>query len=466
MGIYTMRKLSGRNYGIAKQPIPQDEKAKQAQKEQYQKILSEYYIEAHKTILRLGNIKDGQMREFLTSHLDNRLSSKNRMHINAQVLKHLYITERTNVVTTCFKVEFEETSSIYAYIHGEWLRNDIIFQFMCLGPTFRSQDGEYRGRVIYSLQYKQIFDTLGELLEPIERAILTKIVAGELKFHHETFYATKCKYSHKEYENKIQSYRFAVKLYMLCWIYDFYHIHNKTMENHINPAYQYIMYRPEYIPIFDALYEKLGPNKYKELVVNTTRCRLNITRPEGIRLDLQCGQKLFPMTVLETSYPSDVRYEVWREMEMSLLASNIVLNFISPSFPLFGNWFYIQNTNEDIFDNFAMHEKYTHAEIAAEITRQLKEADKYAFLERDPTQGYISNKFFKLSRNMRKAAIYAETDIKLTDVTLCAFSEYVGRTLRDIPAFIAAKDYTYGTDKILTNADVFAKHMVEFIYAM
>ena len=114
---------------------------------------------------------------------------------------------------------------------------------------------------------------------------------------------------------------------------------------------------------------------------------------------LEMGQKFIPLTIAEVlpSRREDINFASWRELYLNMIASNLVLNFVCPSFPLINSWFYIQNTRASIFDNLAMHDRYKHSDIAREITNQVRAADMMNYIEGDKNRGPINNRFLRLS---------------------------------------------------------------------
>jgi hypothetical protein len=68
-------------------------------------------------------------------------SHKNRIVRNIQILKHTFLCNKTDIVTTCFKVSFDSTSCIYAYLHTQFIpgaKPQVNHLFVTTGPTYRS----------------------------------------------------------------------------------------------------------------------------------------------------------------------------------------------------------------------------------------------------------------------------------------------------------------------------------------
>src|ERR1700743_3855823 len=121
----------------------------QADQQKFEKEIREYYTREYIKIIGLNNIKDKSLRIFLQSCDLNYYSHKNRIIGNVQELKYTYSTSKTSTIAICFKASIDSTSCIYAYLYCDLLRERSPgYRFICTGPTFRSQDGEYRSRII------------------------------------------------------------------------------------------------------------------------------------------------------------------------------------------------------------------------------------------------------------------------------------------------------------------------------
>jgi hypothetical protein len=437
-------------------------------RQEYITAIRKWYSDEYLKTVNLNSLENKAARDFLQKADLNVWSHKNRIAHNVQIIKHTFLCNKTDMITTCFKVGFDATSCIYGYLHSQFVpgkKPDIVHKFVCTGPTFRSQDGEYRNRLISWVQFQQLFDKYGEIFEQIEKAVIDKIEQGSLTFQTDFYYPAGFTYGERKFEDMINNLRLPIKFYILCWAHDYYAIHNKIVENHVNPAYQYIFYQPDDKDIFESILGKIGQVGYWELQSRISRHYANVNDLDHNLLEPQCGQKIFPLSVFEAIRHDDIHFNVWREIYITNMATNLVLNLISPSFPFINNWFYIQSAHGGLFDNIAMHDKYAHSSIAENISSQLKNTDKLNYVNNDRTKGFISNKFAKLSRALQKSIVYADSDIRLTELAVCMTSEYVGRTLRDLPILIANKEHLPGLDLSFTDTHIFTKHMFEYVYA-
>lgn len=433
----------------------------------YIKDIRDHYTKSYSDILNLKSIHDSKTREYLEKSDTSAWSHRNRITGNLQMLKYSFNLPKTDTIVSCFKMTMESTSCIYGYLHSEYIPGKMPkfeHKFMCAGPTFRSQDGEYRHKFIPYNQVINLIELYPDIFQHVESLAISRMETQGLEFQTDFYYPSNIDINTRKFEDSINTSRIAIKLFMACWIYDFYQIHNKIIENHVNPAYQYLIYRPEEIKVYDDIIASIGRDGYWGLLNKLSRFYPDLNASGRNIIGIECGQKIFPLTIFEAVKLDDIHFNVWREIYITNLCSNLVLNLISPSFPFINNWFYVQNSHGGLFDNIAMHDKYLHSNIANDITTQLKNADKLNYLSGDKRKGYINSKFMKLSRAIQKGIIYSDSNIKLTDLSICVTSEYVGRTLRDIPILIANHEFQPGLDLLFTDYDIFAKHMFEFIY--
>lgn len=430
---------------------------------EYIKFNSDKYVE----LLGLDSVQDKILRKYLSESqcVTRQLwGHKNRITRNIQQLKYNFVILKSSVITTCFKISLDSTSCIYGYMYSSQSGKKVQNNYICTGPTYRSQDGEYRSRMIPWKQFNALHVKYADEFGKVEKTILEKLESGRMEFQTDFYYPTKMPRD-RNFEDSINTLRLPIRMYILCWIYDFYQIHTKTIENHVNPAYQYIIYQREDAHVLKSILSLMTREQYWVMMNHVSKYFDDINLPTRVMSEVQCGQKIFPLTVFEAIRREDINFNVWREIYISNMAANLVLNLISPSFPFINNWFYVQNAHGGLYDNISMHDKYLHSSIATDISTQLKNTDKYNYVSQDREKGAISNKFMWLSRSMQKSIVYADSNIRLTNLAVCVTSEYVGRTLRDTPMLIVHNEHIKGLDLIFTDNEIFTRHMFEYVYS-
>ena len=433
----------------------------------YLKAVYKEYKHEYLKALNTQDIKDKKIEQLIKKLPFLTFSHFQRIINVIQIMKHTFLFSKSRTITVCFKVTRNELSSIYAYIYLN--ANDLygINTYVCAGPTFNSKDGEFRSRIILYSQMLEIYNSrYKNTCETVEKYILGKLESAELNFSAD-FYFCEGFTKQQKVMNSIDEKRLAIKLFVLCWMYDFNSIHSKTVENHINPNYQAIIYDKNDIPFYMKIYNLLGKLEYNQFKKRLA-CHYEggINRTSLQSLEPEIGQKIFPLTVVEAIKPNDINFIVWRELYVTNLASNLVLNLICSGFAFVNNWCYIQNARVDLFDNINNHAKYMDSEIISDVTKQLKTLDKFNYIDGKMNSGPKTPKFYKLSHYMHNAMHYADSELLLTDLAICLTTEYVGRTLRDIPNLILRKEDFSDYEQAFLNLDLFNKHMFEFLYAI
>jgi len=417
--------------------------------------------EAYDDVLDLDSVDDPAVREYLKRGFIRKASQYNRLVANARRLKYIYRFNKTNNIVSCFKFSMGKLTSIYGYLYSRCVNDTFIHEYVCTGPTFTSQDGEYRGRIIPWWQYDRNFRKGHPAYERVEKLIVQKLETGQLTYHVDFYIADLCRSNFAALERDVIESRFAIRFHIMCWIVDMHEIHQHTNSNHMNTAYETIIYQRADIPV---LLEILDSMDIKQYIILKNQISWYDSGVIDHLKDLGCGQKTFPVTSLEMTKLDNINYPIWREIYITAMASNMVLNLISPTFPLIGTWFYIANTGPGLFDNSSMHTRYKQSAVAGEINVALQRVDALNY-DRE-SRNILGNKFLRMSKDMHGIMQYASENIRIIDTAMCMTMEYVGRTLRDVPRLISGRELKHGTEHIFADSHAFHKHMFEYVYAI
>ena len=377
-------------------------------------------------------------------------------------LYHRYLFSRDNMSCATFKATYtnkqsEDTVCIYAYLHVSEIQN-----YYVAGPTFRSQDGEYRGRFLPMSHFEKICTKYNKQIEIAETLVLEKIAQNKLVLSVDMFNADKTPgrslqletpFRQPNIEDKIE--RLPVKFFALCWLIDYHRILSGDIENHISPAYQYIIYRKKDLPVYNAVV-KSSTDSYEKIVNKLIHIK-------GTKL--VTGQKIFQATVNELKDVENINLEIWREIYIGYKCSDLVLNSTTPSFPLMNNWFYIHNAHPGgLFENESQFTKHDQSVVAKKVSDSVCSVDLANYIKSDISgkSRPISFKFKNVSDDLRKGVEYADNYLVLSDKAICVHSEYVGKTLRDF----ATSPEDVKESQMFHNVDFFKKQLFEFLYTL
>lgn len=407
------------------------------------------------------NLPDKDMQEYIFSEANKRklhreFFSLNRMIYNFQQLRRTWIEDRANTITTLYKITRYGMTCIYGYSYSSVVETDGVvtadLKYCQSGPTYISMDGEYRRNIVLVRNVNGVMAKFPDVFTAAEEYILEMLDRGEIRLQRKHYYPPGFK-SKDAYENMLSDRRFDLQLLKYGWAMHSVIVRHMILANHINPAFAAIFADEKLLGIYAGvkIYDgkDFGYINHTALEQGDYTCRT-----------LEVGQKTFPMTVYEAMRIGDINFPVWREIYLTTLCSNLVVNYISPGFPLIGNWFLIHGTNSDYYDNVSMHDKHTHSQIASSISAQLKLIDRETFFNQ--TRQHINNKFMRLSRKIQQSFVYADREIRLTGLSLVLQSEFVGWTMRDIPPLLKKTHSKYA---IFRDPDIFSKHMFEYIYS-
>lgn len=403
-----------------------------------------------------------------------------------------FILEKAGYTCTTFKATYtnkagEDTTAIYAYLYSKVDNNEIKHKYVCACSAYRSQDGEYRDRFIPFKLFEKAMTLYKKQFSIVEELILEKIAKNKLvlsidvmttgngnnktgayDFEYSDAFGGDSSYQPTSFMDTINNERLPVLIFVYNWLIDFHRIFNKTIENHIIPAYQVIMFHKKDIPVYNAVCHIT--DNYHHMIRNLTEDIPDSDPKKHIFPRVKTGQKVFQATKKEIIDPNDINLDIWREVYIGYKCADLALNCIAPSFPYINNWFYIQNTHTGgLFDNEAQFTKHDHSVIAKQINSEIMHADaqSYSANTLSGKKKPISSRFQRVSKKLQSSVSYSEAYLELTNIAIVVHSEYVGRTIRDIPAIsrTGKEEEILGTDRLFKSYPHMRKHIFEYLYS-
>lgn len=326
---------------------------------------------------------------------------------------------------------------------------NVIIDNISWGCSYLSKDGEYRNNIISMknldmLRFTEVAPLLGEIVEYLEY----KIVRRNMMILREYFYPTEDK-KHIEVQLEYYSYELQKKILAIVWFDMMYKLDNELVENHINKKFIDIFtrYKDEDLEFYKTLLKKYS-SRICDMFLNYSRnIRSNL---KNTKSHIRIGQKIIPLSIAEAQNPFNIRYKPWCEYLMSVRLSNLVVNCISPGFPLVNQWFYIKNSRKGLFDNDIQYEKMQRSELAVQITTLLNRAKLFSHENitkkklikiKQINTTWLSEKFKTLSSKIQDPIDFAKKEIIMSNVALCAVSEYVGYTIMDVLQLCNTSDF-------------------------
>lgn len=422
------------------------------------------------------------------------LGSIKRMH-NLSVLKYRFNYNTMDMVVIVMKL-YDYTlkkSTNYGTLFCELIDNitpirrkivpdvsgKVAFTYYSATPSHISCDGEYRSSFAPYAALIQARNRYPDIWYEIEEFV-TRIRTRRNWSIYTTYF-----YPKLEQEERNTDIEYAVKnelipmtLLIVSWFVTAFEAALGITKNHINPVFKEIMlkYETSDTDFIKDLIRKYGGERVEQFKEEL------FYKPASFQGDrasaAKCGYKMIPLNIKEVQDPMNMRYKPWREYYASMKCNDLVVNSISPSFPIILDWFYIKNSRKGLYDNKSQYDRLKNSELARDILHILYEAQRSTYFAvenanmlktTEQQKKWISTKFRKLSGKIDEPINYSIEEIIMSEVTLAFASEHVGRTVADSIALLTtSKVYSSMLGHPLRDIgyDYFAKYIFEICYGL
>lgn len=375
--------------------------------------------------------------------------------------------------------------------HGNLYINNI-----CPNGSTISKDGEYRSVLLYWKFVKYIIDKkpiLHDLFNEINEYFIDKFQDRKLLIYSHYYFPTDEMRNKYSFEVELMINSKKIEFFSISWFIMYYINAFGTISDNLNQIYQKIIfkYKHEDMRFFKQLIEKYSIEviRYLYHIFNTN---IRSIKDRGINsfCKIKLGQKLIPISLREIQYQFDITYKPWKEYFVNLKLSDLVINQITSGFPITTSWLFIKNTDKHLFDNPSQYTRMEKSIQSSHITAILNQARNLTKQEVKPSNllindedtsfgiqlskkynnvltSWLSKEFKILYNKIDDAIIHSNSNITMSNVTFCIFTEYVGKTLYD-SIFITKKSEYY--KKMVTNVfseagyPIFEKYMFELCY--
>ncbi len=365
---------------------------------------------------------------------------------------------------------------------SEMTVGSIVHKRFTTGPSLVSSDGEFRNNFVTMAALRKCinFDSpVFELWEDIYKFISDKIINEDLVLTSSSFYPTKeVQGDEATLEHSLSATRLKGRLFAAAWFNDMFNAHENLTENHINEKYKVVMFDiiKDDMKFFTSLIKKHTMDK----IMYMHGALMQFNYNTQTKFQSVFGQKIIPLNLSEIENPFNIRYKPWREYLIARRMSSLVLNNVACGFPLLVNFIYIKNTHKGLFDNDAQYGKMEKSEMVKDVAALLvkannltskiieeSEIEKKIKDERKLIKSTLINKFKTLGHKIKAPIDYSSEEIIMSNVALCMFSEYVGRTFFD--ALLLSKKSPYYNSLVgdffkKSNFPLFEKYIFELCY--
>ena len=298
-------------------------------------------------------------------------------------------------------------------------RENLAPDYVCVGGTYVSQDGEYRENFIPWSNFCTVYENaLGseddKVISLLEEDILKLLGDGDISVE---------MYVHPYGDSDritavADDLRIALKL--LVAAATIFPIQTRAI--HLMPTYRETMG-----PLMDYVDSNIDPTS-----ITVNRLRWGVKNGNDVKQRrTTCGQKLIPMMRAAVVNFGNIRYPTAREVWVSELLSDFKLNGRSNAFPLLSNWTTVQGISSSMFENESMTRMLRTSRVVSGALEKLQyaRADVLAAVEtgkRHQLEG--------LDHKMYQSVLFAEQHMLLSNVALLLVNEWVGHTVGSLKA--------------------------------
>lgn len=229
-------------------------------------------------------------------------------------------------------------------------------EYVCAAPTFMSRDGEYRSGFVPYAAFARAVEEAPAVIAPIEAALQRLIRSGALRL---ALLAPEGR----------EAPRLALELAAAALSNEGWRAAAGLLPAHSAEGFGRLCAAVAAVApgLLDARPEVM---KARGAFRRRTRAFTGVDTGTS----LVCGQKLAPLTLRELARPFDPAFAAWRELLAAGVASDLVLNRISPSFPFVNQWCYAEGAAApELFENAAMGDRFRRSDLAEGAAAKVRE---------------------------------------------------------------------------------------------
>lgn len=344
--------------------------------------------------------------------------------------------------------------SVYAYVY--WRRDRAEAgciggtpEYICTGPTFSSSDGEYRSRFIPYETFAATAQAEGvaAVLAVAERCVLSSLELGTLALDQTEHPAAGGMLTAWVRANRLEVVALAVVLAV-----DTYTRAGLEADGHVSADYLALLgglveENPALVDASARVWNE-GDTDWKKFVAGANTVGA-----------VRCGQKLVPMTRREVVTPGSLVLPAWKELAVSQLVGDLVINFVAPGFACYGQWAYLEGAGPQLFENPEMMGKYERNELVLAALRSLQGTS--AELERASGGSELA----RLRDEVRRLTEAASRDLVLSRVAMLHTLEDVGQTLWGHGNYVRHTKFAEHIEDAFSSRETSAARLFEFLHS-
>lgn len=414
--------------------------------------LQKYYIKNNIfSILYQSDLKDDKLYKFKNLTINNLDTNK---YINSLIINNDFNLLKSDTIITIFQLVKNEKSINFGFLYGNINKktNMIDNLFIMLSLSSISKDGEYKHRLI---KYKYIDEILkNPILKKVYSYIYKNFINNEFELSF-SIYNLHSKKIKKEYSKLLSNNIMILKSLTIIWYIEIY---MKIKNNNI------LFINQESFNLLcssrdDIYYQKLF-NDHKTEIINSIPFIAYYN--ENTRLEI--GQKLLPFNYNQLKEYNHLIHFQWKELLINRIINSLIHNNISSCFSLFIDWVLITNGDKKIYNNDEIYKKINYSDQIKNILNLLYVVKSNLIKLNNQ---FEKNKIItKLENKLQSIINETQSNILMSNVSLCFFSEYSGKTLFNHLTLLNNNYVNPLLGNLFTNFDLFNKYIFEIIYSL
>jgi hypothetical protein len=367
----------------------------------------------------------------MEKYIDDYISSTR--YINSNCSLEAY----SNHIRSISINKFDKIIKDFVFMKAKYRDNDILLGYMfksfdieyvVIGPTYNSSDGEYKERLLLLKGIKATADN--PIICKFKDYYVNMINHKKLTF---IPYATGC-YKDAKHDD------IMLEIIALSSIYANMHVDNK----YIKPGFLLL-----YGDVIDIVTRNFKSSQLIQL-------RNDVAFNCGLRTT---GIKLLPLYIKDIENPLNTNYKNWRELNIQRNVVGLALCGICDCFSLLCDWFIIDTNTPELWDNHVNQIKIRNSNIAEYILQELESTRKLTINPYKPDK-HISYSFEGLSDLINTTINYSEKELILCNKVLAIVSTYAGFTMANYDNMFTKYLCIY------TNYKVFMSYMFVMLYSV
>lgn len=391
-----------------------------------------------------------KMLENRTTDMAFRHSSALKRFNSFLVTKYLYPMASTYTVL-CHRVRsanrYRSKRFFAVYAYSYWRQGASEPEYVCYGPTYTSQDGEYRKSFVHWEDFERIYTSkepkeAADFIDSLEKWVYDAL-EDDLGAMDTTVYP-----NHEEESRRVVSRSDELRISLRLYVAEV----ATTAPGTIGAVHE----NPTLREVKENMIDSMS-FKFPELNMEIKN-HLKTLRTGSTKRALQIGQKIIPVSLMDATRSGDLRGAVWRELWISRRLSDTVINNKCEQFPIYNQWTEIRGATPMLYENEAMEELYMMSTAAVKALQHLEVARRTALAAEN---GLGSRpRMLELDRAIHRGETFAESHIILSNLAVVVTSEYTGNTL----GTIAKNSKRLALAKPTRGADNWLKAAFDLVY--